>query len=253
MATLTESLREYLLFIGAHKVGFACLTPHKKWLEREYGAEWVDYPYAISIAINMPRAILKELSLGPTLTYLRYYDAANTALDHISLYGAEWLDARGFKAYPIPASQMIGENHLRGIFSHRAAARLAGLGWVGKNCSIITPDRGPGQRFCTIMTDAPLPGAEPLTPRCGSCRCCTDICPVQAVKGVLWQEEQPLSERLDVAACHEFLLGIRKTFGKSVCGRCLAVCPYGNQRPEARDQNIEGAIYNRLQVDGDVI
>ena len=220
-------LHDYLLSLGAHKVGFAALTPHREWLEREYGEEWLEYTCAISVAVNFPRAVLDEVALGPTLTYVRYYDALNAALDRISLYGAEWLDARGFRAYPIPASQMVGENHLRGIFSHRAAARMAGLGWVGKCCSIITPDRGPRQRFCTIMTDAPLPASKPMEPRCGFCRRCTDICPVQAIKGVTWRDEQPLSERLDVAVCHEFLMGIRKTFGKSVCGRCLAVCPFG--------------------------
>jgi len=234
MDILANELQDHLIALGAHKVGFADLAPHREWLEREYGGQWRDYSCAISVAVNFPRAVLDQVAEGPTLTYVRYYDAANTALDRISLYGAEWLDARGFKAYPIPASQMVGEHHLRGIFSHRAAARLAGLGWVGKCCSIITPDRGPRQRFCTIMTDAPLPGGEPIAPRCGACRCCTEICPVQAVKGVLWQEEQPLSERLDVAACHEFLLGIRKTFGKSVCGRCLAVCPVGGQKPKDR-------------------
>lgn len=205
-------------------MGFACLAPHKQWLQKEYGDEWQYYPYAIAIAVNFPLAIIDELALGPTLAYVRYYEAANRALDFISLYGAQWLDSKGYKAYPVPASQMVGEHHLRGIFSHRAAARLAGLGWIGKNCSLITPDRGPCQRLCTIMTNAPLPAAEPLPPRCGTCRRCTQICPVQAIKGVVWQEDQPLSERLDAAACHEFVIGIRKTFGKSVCGRCLAVC-----------------------------
>jgi epoxyqueuosine reductase QueG len=227
MDALAEELRTYLFSLGAHKAGFADLAPHREWLAREYGEEWLDYPRAISVAVNFPRAVLDEVADGPTLTYVRYYDAANAALDRISLFGAEWLDARGFKAYPIPASQMVGENHLRGVFSHRAAARIAGLGWLGKCCSIITPDRGPRQRFSPIMTDAPLPGGEPMAPRCGSCRRCAEICPVQAVKDVIWQEGQPLSERLNVAACHQFLLDIRKTFGKSVCGRCLAVCPYG--------------------------
>lgn len=230
LTALAEELTAYLTSLGAHKVGFADLTPHTAWLEKEYGEDWLDYPRAISVAVNFPRAVLNEVADGPTLTYVRYYDALNTALDHISAYAADWLDARGYTAFPVPASQMVGENHLRGIFSHRAAARLAGLGWVGKNCSIITPDRGPRQRFCTILTNAPLPPGQPLQPRCGNCHNCADICPVQAVKGVNWQEGQPLSERLDVEVCHEFLMGIRKTFGKSVCGRCLAVCPHGKQQ-----------------------
>jgi epoxyqueuosine reductase QueG len=239
MDAFTEELRSYLLFLGAHKIGFADLVPHRTWLECEYGEEWLDYPRAISIAVNFPRAVLDEVAFGPTLTYVRYYEAVNTALDRISFYGAEWLDARGYKSYPIPASQMVGKNHLRGIFSHRAAARIAGLGWVGKSCSIITPDRGPRQRFCTIMTDAPLPGSKPIAPRCGSCRRCAEICPVQAIKGIPWQDGQSINDRLDVAACHEFLMGIRKTFGKSVCGRCLAVCQVGSKKPEDRSQKPE--------------
>jgi len=236
IAALAGELRAYLFSLGAHKVGFADLISHQEWIDREYGEEWRDYPRAISIAVNFPRAVVDQVSLGPTLTYVRYYDVVNAALDHLSLYGAEWLTVRGFKAFPVPASQMVGESHLRGIFSHRAAARLAGLGWVGHNCSIITPDRGPRQRFCTIMTDAPLPAGLPLASHCNSCRRCADICPVQAIKGVEWQEGQPLSERLDVEACFEFLIGIRKSFGKSVCGRCLAVCPVGGERSEDRGE-----------------
>lgn len=227
---LAEQLRSYLLNLGAHKVGFADLRSYQAWIEHEYGDSWRDYPFAVSVAINFPRAVLDEVRDGPTLTYVRYYESLNTSLDRISAAGAEWLDAQGYSAYPIPASQMTGEHHLRGIFSHRAAARLSGLGWIGKSCSLITPDRGPRQRFCTIMTDAPLPGGEILKPRCGACTNCADICPVRAIKGEPWQEDQPLAERLDAASCHDFLMGIRKTFGKSVCGRCLAVCPYGGRK-----------------------
>lgn len=227
---LGEELRAYLASWGAHKVGFADLTPHRSWLELEYGEAWLDYPRAISVAVNFPRQVLDEVADGPTLTYVRYYDVVNASLDNITIYCADWLDSRGYRAFPVPASQKVGETHLRGIFTHRAAARLAGLGWIGKSCALITPDRGPRQRFCTIMTDAPLPTATPMEPRCGSCTKCVEICPVQALHGVNWQEGQPLSERLDVQACNDLLTSIRKTFGKSCCGRCLAVCPHGKAK-----------------------
>lgn len=226
-----EELRAYLQELGAHKVGFADLRGEQAALRQYYGEAWLAYPHAISVAVNFPRQVIEEIVDGPTLTYTRYYDALNAALDRISLYAADWLDARGFRAFPIPASQLVGETHLMGIFSHRIAARLAGLGWVGKSCSIITPDRGPRQRFCTILTDAPLSCGSPLAVRCGKCRRCTEICPAEAIKGVNWEAGQPIEERLDAPKCHAFLKRIHRTFGKEVCGRCLAVCPFGDSRP----------------------
>ncbi|MDR0512148.1 MAG: hypothetical protein LBG93_03485, partial [Treponema sp.] len=86
-ASLVEGLRAFLFSLGAHKVGFDDLQPYRKLIELEYGDVWLDYPRAVSVAVNFPRAVMNELCDGPTLTYVRYYDALNASLDHIGVYG----------------------------------------------------------------------------------------------------------------------------------------------------------------------
>ena len=44
-----------------------------------------------------------------------------------------------------------------------------------------------------ILTDAPLQptGEEIMEPQCGECTACADICPVNAIKGRIFTEDEP--------------------------------------------------------------
>ena len=224
---LSEELREYVMSIGAGKVGFADLRPYSEDIGKLYGKIWDGYPVAVSIALNMPSAVIREISRkGPTDTYARFYEVANIALDTMTMQITSWLEARDFRAFPIPASKVAKEG-LHGIFSHRAAANLAGLGWIGKNCSLITPDRGPMQRLATVLCDAHLKFGVRMESKCGDCTCCQNACPVDAIKGKAWQIDNDVSERVDRTACKEYLKNNFEVYGNSVCGLCLSSCPWG--------------------------
>ena len=55
----------------------------------------------------------------------------------------------------------------------KAAATLAGLGWIGKQTLCITPQLGPHVRWACVVTDAVLPYDEPFTEDlCGDCELC---------------------------------------------------------------------------------
>jgi len=227
--SLSEELYRLIISQGADICGFADLNQEQEMLNLEYGDAWKDYPCAISFAINFPHAVVDQLLDAPTLTYLAWYDKINDKLNEIALLTSNWLEARGYRAFPIPASQRAGEDKLSAIFSHRAAARLAGLGWIGKSGNLNTPDRGPRQRFTTILTDAPLVTGKPMEKDCGTCTACRDICPAKAILGVNWAPDQDMKERLDPEACDRYLNEMRHTFGKRICGLCLAVCPWGRK------------------------
>ncbi|MDD4160197.1 MAG: 4Fe-4S double cluster binding domain-containing protein [Synergistaceae bacterium] len=224
---MSEELKEFVLSTGAGKVGFADLRPYSENIRKTYGSVWDNYPFAVSVAFNMPSAIIRELALkGPTDSYARFYDAANIALDIIAMRTTDWLEERGFSAFPIPASK-VSKDGLYGIFSHRAAAHLAGLGWIGKSCSLITPDRGPMQRLVTVLSDAPLQCGVPMESKCGDCTCCFKACPAHAIKGQKWQMDQNVNERVDREACRMFIKNNAETYGVNVCGLCLSACPWG--------------------------
>jgi len=123
---------------------------------------------------------------GPTHTYLHYYRVVNARLDDLGLRISSYLQVRGFRTFPIPSSQRVSRDRLAGIFPHRLAAQLAGLGWIGKSGSLITREFGPRIRLVTVLTDAPLCPNQPVdsaAKNCGECQLCIKSCPAQASKG----------------------------------------------------------------------
>lgn len=85
-------------------------------------------------------------------------------------------------------------------------------------------------RLCTVVTDAPLPTAEPvLSSRCGSCRVCVDACPSSALYGTLWHTGLDRDDLFDHLLCERTA---KERTGRSfgipiaICGKCFAVCPY---------------------------
>ena len=226
---LKRQLAELTERWGGDLFGVADLDEIADAIAEEYGDQFKDLTKAISAAVFFPKSVVNELAQGPTHTYLRYYDTINARLDDIALRINNFIQKKGYQTFPIPASQRVSESKLAGIFSHRLAAHRAGLGWIGKNCSLINPEVGPRLRLVTVLTDAPLPADRPLENRCGECTLCREACPPGAIKGIAFRADGSLNERFDAAACHNYLSNMRHSFGKRVCGRCLAACPWGNK------------------------
>jgi epoxyqueuosine reductase len=94
---------------------------------------------------------------------------------------------------------------------------------------LITPEYGAAQRFVSVLTDAPLPAAEPIDEsRCGECRVCADLCPAGASAGRNWRVGMARPEIFDAFACRSWSQAREQEAGDGVpiCGRCVAVCPY---------------------------
>ena len=106
----------------------------------------------------------------------------------------------------------------------------AGLGEMGRNAMLITPDFGPCVRLCKLFTDLPLEPHKPITigvtDSCRECDRCARACPEKAIddrpeprfdvvdethnRGVLrWP--------VDGGKCGVSVLG---------CSTCIAVCPF---------------------------
>ena len=157
------------------------------------------------------------------------YDVLNTRLDQITarLYSA--LQREGSRAFPIRASQMVDRERLLGRFSHKLAAHLAGLGWIGKSCLLVTPQVGPRVRWATVLTDAPLEAGQPMAERCGSCSACVDACPARAFTGRAFREDEPREMRFDAHACHAYQRQDEERRGTILCGMCVYACPHGRR------------------------
>ena len=114
----------------------------------------------------------------------------------------------------------------------REAARLAGLGMMGRHGLLILPPYGTYVFLGTILTDAPLPVSECApAPDCPGCGRCISACPGGALgkdgfdidrclshltqkKGALTAEEESL------IAAHPLVWG---------CDCCQRACPFNEQ------------------------
>lgn len=232
-----ENLEKLVKSWGADLFGVADLKPAKEYIAENFGESLLHFSKAVVLAVYFPAEVVNELAEGPTHTYLYFYKVVNARLDDLALRVTNYLMQQGYRAFPIPASQRVTEDKLAGIFSHRLAASLAGLGWIGKNCALVNPEVGPRLRLVTILTDAPLPADQPIANRCGRCSACIDACPAQALAGGEVILEDPLEKRFKASACDIYLGKVRAAFGKRICGKCLAVCPRG-QKPR-KSQKME--------------
>jgi len=136
--------------------------------------------------------------------------SVNANLDRSALLVAKKLQKAGFGAYPIPASQYVNTSRLEGAISHKLVVNLAGLGWIGKNCLLITPKNGPRLRFATVLTDAPLkPGTSIPNP---------------------FNPSEPRDVRFRAHLCRDYSPKRREQFGVGICGLCVYICPWGRTR-----------------------
>ncbi|UED74081.1 tRNA epoxyqueuosine(34) reductase QueG [Brevibacillus sp. DP1.3A] len=113
-----------------------------------------------------------------------------------------------------------------GELSDRAVAERAGIGFVGKNCAIITPEFGSWVYLGELVTNLPLPSDQPIEEGCGDCNICVDACPT----GALIQGGQ-----LDAQRCVAYLTQVkdfipdefRGKIGNRLygCDTCQTVCP----------------------------
>ncbi len=65
--------------------------------------------------------------------------------------------------------------------AERTYARLAGLGWIGKNTCLINQPRGSWFFLGELLVSLEIEADAPPPDRCGTCRRCIDSCPTEAI------------------------------------------------------------------------
>lgn len=245
-----EEILEFTRAKGADVCGIADLTAAADFVRATYGDSFAEYPRAVSFGLFFPKEVVNEQLDGPTRNYRTIYTMLNREIERISTAIAIKLQRAGFRSYPLDATDYRPTPHparlhylaaddieakklpkvgfeLIDVFGHRLAAVRAGLGWIGKSCSIISPEVGPRLRLGTVLTDAPFEPDSPIENRCGSCRRCADACPAHALHGRSFDAAEPLEMRFDARKCYEFFDKVEAVYGIGICGLCLAACPWG--------------------------
>ena len=199
MEALQKKLEQKARDMGARFFGAADLGPARDFITRQGGGFLAAFPRAVSLGITLHDGIVDQLPRHREIPVARTYDylyyTVNRSLDRIALRISTLLDQNGYKTLLIPASDTLYKEKALGLFSHKLAAHLAGLGWIGPSCLLITPQAGPRVRWVTILTDAPLETGAPLSNGCGDCRACVDACPPKAFSGRVFHPDEPVPPR----------------------------------------------------------
>lgn len=219
---------------GADFFGIADLSRASEAIKEQGGPVCIPYPKAVSIGIKLPQTIVDELpnrdNLAVAVNYRHAYDITNLRLDLLASKLGSIIQQDGYKALPVPASERYDDKRICAVFSHKLAANLAGLGWIGRSCLLVTPEAGPRVRWATVLTDAPLiVTGQPMEVQCGECNECVEICPVSAFTGEPFREEEGREVRYDAKKCEEYLQAADEDSDWTVCGLCIYVCPHGRK------------------------
>ncbi|SNS05858.1 Epoxyqueuosine reductase QueG (queuosine biosynthesis) [Anaerovirgula multivorans] len=223
-----QQIEKMILDLGVEKVGFC-------QLDDLLPQEFKHLKNGISIAIRLSDQVISDIDLekGPTHTYFHHYRTVNAFIDQVSFKITNQLQQWGYLAMAIPASQSINDKgwHYKGLFQHRTTATRAGIGWIGKNCCLVTEEVGPRVRLGTILTNMEFKYDIPITAsQCGNCNLCITSCPVKALKGETWTAGMEREAFINPELCSSHMKSQYKHIGRgAVCGICVKVCPRGKK------------------------
>lgn len=152
---------------------------------------------------------------------------------------AEWIAA----AVPGAACAVLVDT---GPPVERAAAARSGLGWIGKNCCLITPAAGSWVSLGEIVTTVPLDPDPPFpggtAGGCGDCDRCLRACPTGALvaPGVL-DHRRCLSYASQMKGT--IPRALRAALGRRVwgCDTCQEACPRNRVATQGRGGVPQGA------------
>jgi epoxyqueuosine reductase len=213
-AGLTAALRDEARRIGASTLGIASRDDA--------------YTFAEVDAQQFSKVVVCVVEQDWELTQRIPSDDAEAAAMHGYVEGmrrtallATFLKQRGFAAAP---QGFMGD----GVAIHYAVQ--AGLGQLGLNGQLLTPQAGSRCRLLLLTTDAPLVEDQPVDygmhGLCDECRICVRRCPVGAIP----QQRKPYrgvtKAKLNTSRCLPVVVQA------SGCGVCMKVCPiqrYGLQ------------------------
>lgn len=168
-----QILKNILKKKGADLVGFTTC--------KDYFSE-----YTSAVIIGVSALHMYRLEKKDTL------HAMNELMDFINVSARQLLIQEGYGTWgPLFSQEEFSHSQNQNFVPHRELAIRAGLGILGKNYLLVTPQVGPRLQLTTVLTTMPLVPDPPLPSSfspCHRCTACIDQCPQDALSDHFHQE-----------------------------------------------------------------
>jgi epoxyqueuosine reductase len=162
---------------------------------------------------------------GPVARYARgddYHELMVERLDALH----RWIESR-------LGTSIRGKAYVdTGPILERDLARRAGLGWFGKNTTLVNPRGGSFFFLGSLLLDLELePDAPFATDHCGSCTRCLDACPTHALTSPRILDSNLCISYLTIELKGEIPAPLQPLIGELLygCDICQEVCPWNEK------------------------
>lgn len=216
----TQQIKDILFGLGADLCAVASMD---RFEQAPQGYHPMDVlPTCRSVIVFAKRFLAGTLACPTTSPYFVVRNTLSTKLDDIAVAFCDMMERQGVLAVPTgtigPTEHDARTNRYRNIISAKHAAQAAGMGVIGRNSLLITPEYGNMVWLHAVLTEAELePDAMLNIDYCKDCDLCIKACPVQALG-------DPAIEQLK---CSGYAFGAEDGGDfKIKCYRCRSVCPY---------------------------
>ncbi|KXS43030.1 MAG: iron-sulfur cluster binding protein [Candidatus Frackibacter sp. T328-2] len=198
--TLTEEIKEYAKIIGIDEIRITGAEPFlevREFLmnmeERDYLSKFINNDIEL---ITEPKQILSTAQsvIVCAISYYHEIESPPSFKEELRgkfskfAWGRDYHQVLGEKLEQLIGFLRTKNDNLEvkkfvdtGPTVDRALARRAGIGWQGKNCSIINPDYGSWIFIGGIITNLELEFDAPIEDQCSGCRKCIEACPTGAL------------------------------------------------------------------------
>ena len=171
----------------------------------------------ISFALRFPASVL---ACKNSIPYTLVRNTITPKMDRIAMECCVDLEKQGgILAVPIPTNDSRLDERtgrFRSIVSQKHAAQAAGLGTIGRNSLLITPEFGSMVWLGCVLTEIALEPDQLKDPVCDACGLCVEVCPVNALENMELAQE----------SCWNHAFGDKDGTWQIHCHNCRDVCPY---------------------------
>ena len=211
---LLSEIETRALELGASSIGYTQVPA--RWVFQNKAILYVN---AIVFSMEMDKA---RIDTAPSVACQKTVFETYRDLGQITNKIAALLRERGYGAH--------AGHPLNGQALYPPLAQMAGLGWIGLNGIIVTPEYGPRVRLAAVYTSIEnLPYCEQnehswVVEFCQNCRICIKDCPPKALYDKPIEQDNGQLTFVDNNLCFPYF---SEYYG---CSVCIKVCPF-NQVP----------------------